>query len=160
MSEGVFAPAMANVPAPDGAANARAARVVQQILDADAFSAWLGLELVDAAVGRATLRMTVRRDMVNGFGIGHGGIVFSLADSAFACCTNAGGTLSVAVDCTISFPAAVQVGDVLTVTAHEETNTRKLAFCVATVTRGDGAVVGHFRGTVYRTSRQHMLPED
>lgn len=133
-------------------------RVIRQMLAADAFSQWMGVELLEADVGRSVLRMTVRDDMVNGFGIAHGGIIFSLADSAFACCTNAGGTLSVAVDCTISFPAAVNVGDVLTVTAVEETNTRKLAFCTATVTRQDGAVVGHFRGTVYRTSRQHALP--
>jgi acyl-CoA thioesterase len=142
------------------ARTARAERVVQQIMAADAFSAWLGIEVVEADVGRAVLRLRVRDDMVNGFGIAHGGIVFSLADSAFACCTNAAGTLSVAVDCTISYPAAVNVGDVLTATAVEETGTRRLAFCAATVTRADGMVVGHFRGTVYRTSKTHTLPDD
>ncbi len=132
-----------------------AARVVQQMMAADAFSRWLGIDVVAAEVGHAVIRMTVREEMVNGFGIAHGGIVFSLADSALAFATNAAGTVSVALDCTISFPAAVQVGDVLTAEAVEESTSRKLGFCRVTVTREDGAAVAHFRGTVYRTHRQH-----
>ncbi len=93
--------------------------------------------------------------MVNGFGIAHGGIAFSLADSALAFCTNAGGTLSVALDCTVSFPTAVQVGDVLEAEAVEESRTRRLAFCRVTVTNQSGATVAHFRGTVYRTNTRH-----
>jgi acyl-CoA thioesterase len=133
--------------------------VVAHLMRQDAFSEWLGLEVLEAAAGRSRLRLTVRDEMVNGFGIAHGGVVFSLADSALAFCTNAAGTLSVALDCTISFPVAVRAGDVLEAEAVEESSTHRLAFCRVTVTRG-GEAVAHFRGTVYRTHRQHTLPDD
>lgn len=138
----------------------RPVRVVAHLMEHDAFSRWLGIEVLEAGEGRSRLRLTVRPDMVNGFGIAHGGVLFSLADSALAFCTNAAGTLSVALDCTISFPAAVQVGDVLTADAVEESTTRRMGFCRVTVTNQHDVVVGHFRGTVYRTSRAHALPDD
>jgi len=138
----------------------RPARLVAHLMTLDAFSRWLGIEVLEAAEGMSRLRLTVRPDMVNGFGIAHGGVLFSLADSAFAFCTNAGGTLSVALDCTISFPVAVQVGDVLTAEAVEESTTRRMGFCRVTVTNQHDVVVGHFRGTVYRTRRTHALPDD
>ena len=103
------------------------AEVVDQLMVADAFSRWLGIEVLEADVGRSVLRMTVRDEMVNGFGTSHGGIVFSLADSAFAFAINAGGFLSVAIDCSVSFPVAVRPGDVLTATGIEDstrTNSR------------------------------------
>jgi acyl-CoA thioesterase len=138
----------------------RPARLVAHLMELDAFSQWLGIEVLAAAEGLARLRLTVRADMVNGFGIAHGGVLFSLADSALAFATNAAGTLSVALDCTISFPLAVQVGDVLTAEAIEESTTRRMGFCRVTVTNQHDVVVGHFRGTVYRTTRAHALPDD
>lgn len=130
--------------------------VVDHLMANDRFSQWLGIEVVEAAVGRSVLRMTVRDDMVNGFGTSHGGIVFSLADSAFAFAINAAGTLSVAIDCVVSFPAAVRPGDVLTAIASEESTSNKLTFLVATVRNQDDVIVGHFRGTGYRTGRPHL----
>ncbi len=100
--------------------------------------------------------MTVREEMVNGFGTSHGGIVFSLADSAFAFAINAGGTLSVAIDCTVGFPVAVRPGDVLTAIGIEDSTSNRLAFCVVTVRNQDDVIVGHFRGTGYRTTRPHL----
>ena len=94
--------------------------VVNTLMARDRFSQWLGIEVLEAGVGHAVLRMPVRDDMVNGFGTSHGGILFSLADSAFAFATNAGGVLSVAIDCSVSFPVAVRPGDVLTATAVEQ----------------------------------------
>lgn len=138
----------------------RPVRLVAHLMEHDAFSRWLGIEVLAAAEGLSRLRLTVRPDMVNGFGIAHGGVLFSLADSALAFCTNAAGTLSVALDCTISFPVAVQVGDVLTAEAIEESTTRRMGFCRVTVTNQHDVVVGHFRGTVYRTTRAHALPDD
>jgi acyl-CoA thioesterase len=138
--------------------SARARSVVDSLIVTDAFSRWLGISVLEADVGHAVCRMTVREEMVNGFGTSHGGIVFSLADSAFAFATNAGGFLSVAVDCSVSFPVAVRPGDVLTATAIEESTTNRLAFCAVTVRNQQDAVVAHFRGTVYRTTRQHQLP--
>lgn len=138
--------------------DATARAVVDRLMLQDAFSRWLGIRIVEARVGYAEVRMTVRDDMVNGFGTSHGGIVFSLADTAFAFAINAVGTLSVAVDCTVSFPVAVRPGDVLTATGIEESVSNKLAFCAVTVRNQFGVVVGHFRGTGYRTARAHDVP--
>jgi len=134
-------------------ADLRARETVERLLVTDAFSRWLGVEVLEVAVGRAVLRMTVRPEMVNGFGTGHGGIVFAFADSALAFCTNADGTISVALDCTISYPAAVLPGDVLIATGVRETTTNKIGFASVTVRNQDDVVVGHFRGTVYRTHK-------
>ncbi|WP_337171234.1 hotdog fold thioesterase [Gemmatimonas aurantiaca] len=134
-----------------------AAAVVQHLMEHDAFSQWMGAEVLEAAVGRSVIRMPVRADMVNGFGTLHGGVLFAFADSAFAFATNARGMLSVAVDCSISFPVAVRPGDVLTAAAVEQSTTNRLAFCEVTVTNQDDVAVGYFRGTVYRTTRPHVI---
>jgi len=97
--------------------------------------------------------MTVRPEMVNGFGTAHGGIVFAFADSALAFCTNSDGTISVALDCTVSYPTAVRPGDVLTATGLRQTTTNKIASAEVTVRNQDDTIVGHFRGTVYRTHK-------
>jgi acyl-CoA thioesterase len=160
MSEGARARSGAG-PAGDDAATAQALaeRVVQGMLASDRYSAWLGIEPLVIAPGRSVLRMTVRDDMVNGFGIAHGGITFSLADSALAFATNTGGTVSLALDCSISYPAAARVGDVLTATAEVQSRSSRIAFCDVTVRKADGSVVGHFRGTVYHTPKPHF-PEE
>lgn len=125
--------------------------VVDRMMATDAFSQWLGVEVLEVAEKRAVIRMTVRPEMVNGFGTAHGGIVYAFADSAFAFATNSNGLISVAVDCTISYPAAVRPGDVLTATGIEQSSTRRLGFCEVTVRNQRDEVVGHFRGTIYRT---------
>src|SRR3954463_5471676 len=94
-------------------------KIVDKMLDEDKFSQWLGIEKIVVERGHCILKMKVRQEMVNGFGIAHGGIAFSFADSALAFASNAYGRLSVALDCTISFPAAVNVGDELTCEAKE-----------------------------------------
>jgi acyl-CoA thioesterase len=131
--------------------------IVNTLMARDRFSQWLGVEVLEADVGRSVLRMTIRDEMVNGFGTSHGGIMFSLADSAFAFATNACGMLSVAIDCTVSYPVALRPGDVLTATAIEQSTTKRLAFCDVTIRKQDDEIVGHFRGTVYRTATPHQL---
>lgn len=131
--------------------------VVNTLMARDLYSQWLGIEVLEAAVGKSVLRMTIRDEMVNGFGTSHGGVLFSLADSALSFATNAGGMLSVAVDCSISFPVAVRPGDVLTATAVEQSTTKRLAFCDVSVRNQADVLVGHFRGTVYRTATPHQL---
>jgi acyl-CoA thioesterase len=133
-------------------------RVVRQMLERDAFSRWLGVELLSVAPGSCTLAMTVRDDMLNGFGVSHGGIVFSLADSAMAFACNSGPMVTVAVDNSISYPAAVRLGDRLTAIAERESESAKLAYYRVTVRRADDAVVALFRGTVYRTRTLHHDP--
>jgi len=132
-----------------------AEQVVAAMLHTDAFSRWLGLEVADVAPGAATVRMTVRADMLNGFGVCHGGATFSLADSALAFASNGHGTVTMSVENAIGYPAASREGDVLTARAVEESANGPLAFYRVDVRRQDGEAVGHFRGTVYRTRRPH-----
>src|SRR3982074_1740383 len=102
----------------DDTALTHAASVVAAMLARDAFSKWLGIELVALRPGKCTLRMHVRKDMLNGLGVGHGGIAFSLADSAMAFACNSSSHVTVALDNTISYPAAIHAGDTLVATAE------------------------------------------
>jgi acyl-CoA thioesterase len=132
-----------------------AERVVRGMLDRDAFSEWLGVEVLETAPARSTVRMTVRSDMVNGFGVSHGGIAYSLADSALAFAANTHGLVTVAIENSISYPKAARVGDVLTAVAEEEGTTNKLGFYRVVVRNQRQEIVSTFRGTVYKTERQH-----
>ena len=142
-----------------GMEQALAERVVAHMLEHDEFSRWLGLEVAHVAPNAATVRMTVRPEMVNGFGVCHGGIAFSLADSALAFASNTHGRLTVSIENSIRYPAAIMPGDVLTATAVELSASRRLAYFDVTVRKGNGDVVGLFKGTVYRTSRDHFEDE-
>jgi acyl-CoA thioesterase len=136
-----------------------AERVVERMLATDALSCWLGLEVVAIAPRHATCRMTVRPEMVNGFGVAHGGIVFSFADSAFAFACNTHGHVTVAVDNTITYPAAIHPGDVLTAVAEEEAASRRLGYYRVVVRNQQDAVVALFKGTAFRTERSHFPDE-
>ncbi len=138
----------------------RASAIVRQMLAHDGFSRWLGVELLDVGPARATLRMRVRDDMTNGFGVGHGGVTFSLADSALAFASNTSGKVTVSIENSMTYPAAVRVGDVLTAEAEEEASSQRLAYYRVRVSRGDGTVVALFRGTVFRTDREHEVEPD
>ena len=133
------------------AARARAAAQADATLRGDAFTRWLGAELVAIAPGSCTLRMRVRDEMVNGFGVAHGAIAFALADSATAFASNTHGTVTVSVENSIAYPRAVRAGQLLTATAEEESASARLAFYRVVVRDDEGSVVALFRGTVYRT---------
>lgn len=145
-------------PTPGSTSNAQevAERVVDAMVLVDSFSHWLGVENVETAPGRSVVRMRVRDDMMNGMGGVHGGALYSLADSAFSYATNNSGVISVAIDCTMSYPAASRVGDVLIATAVVESGSRRLQFCNVTIRNQNDVIVGHFRGTVYRTLKPHF----
>ncbi len=143
---------MTDKPATD---QATAERVVNGMLAKDAFSQWLGIEALEIAPRRSTLRMTVRKEMVNGFGVGHGGIAYSLADSALAFACNTRGTVNVAIENSMAYPAPVKVGDVLTAKATLESESNKLGFYRIIVTNQSDVVVAVFRGTTYDTKRDH-----
>jgi acyl-CoA thioesterase len=136
-------------------ARKRAVQVVEGMLAKDEFSRWLGIEVLQVEPDACTCRMTIRPEMVNGFGFAHGGIVFSLADSALAFASNSRGSVNVSIDNAISYPAAIHVGDVLTAVAQLESRSRRLGFYLARVTNQHGGVVGIFRGTVYQTKQEH-----
>jgi acyl-CoA thioesterase len=140
-------------------AQALAERCVARMLEHDAFSRWLGLEVEALRPGAVRVRMTVRPDMLNGFGVCHGGVTFALADSALAFASNTHGRVTMSVENGISYPAAVHPGDVLTADAEEESAGRRLGFYRVVVRRQDGGTVAIFRGTVYRTG-QPLLPAE
>jgi acyl-CoA thioesterase len=129
-----------------------AERVVSAMMAKDAFSRWLGVEIIDVRPSGATVRMEVRPEMQNGFGVCHGAIPFALADSALAFASNTHGNITLSIENSITYPKAIAVGDVLTATANEESATKRLAFYRVAIERGE-EVVALFRGTVYRTNQ-------
>ena len=128
-----------------------AERVVGAMMARDAFSQWLGIKVLAVSPRQASVAMTVRREMVNGFGVSHGGIVYSLADSALAFASNTHGRITVSIENSITYPAPVRVGDELVAEAEEESATHRLGYFRVTVRRADGGIVALFRGTVYKT---------
>ena len=132
-----------------------AERVVKGMMAKDAFSQWLGIEVLEIAPRSSKLRMKVRAEMINGFGVTHGGIAYSLADSALAFACNAKGTIWMAIENTIGYPKSVTTGDVLTAVATEESAGNKLGFYRVVVTNQKDEVVSTFRGTVYNTGKEH-----
>ena len=141
--------------APD--AQQLAERVVDAMMARDAFSRWLGIEVLEVAPQRSTCRLTVREEMVNGFGVTHGGIAFSLADSAFAFACNSHGKVTVSIENSITYPAPIGVGDVLTATAKEDAASGRLSYYSAEVRNQRNEVVGLFRGTAFKTERNHVV---
>jgi len=130
-----------------------AGKVVDKMMDHDAFSQWMDVKVLDIKEGYSKIQMTIRKEMVNGFGIVHGGIPFSLADSAFAFACNNRNNLSVALDVTITFTKAVNVGDTLTAEAKEVHNGRSTGVYLITVINQKKEQVALFKGTCFRTGK-------
>ena len=120
----------------------------------DAFSKWLGIELIDISRGYAKIKMTVREEMTNGFKIAHGGITYSLADSAFAFASNSWGEQAVSIETSISHTKPVQIDDVLTAETSMKNKSKRLAIYNVTVTNQDEKVVALFKGTVFHTEKE------
>jgi acyl-CoA thioesterase len=131
-----------NAPTPQKIAEAAAAAMWAQ----DQASQALGMEIVSVGPGRATLRMTVRPDMCNGVRTCHGGMIFTLADSAFAFACNSHNKVTVANNCNVSFVAAAREGDVLTAAAVEQHRGGRSGVTDVTVSAGDGRLIAVFRG--------------
>lgn len=127
--------------------------VVEHMMHHDAFSRWLGIEVLEVKEGYSRIRMTLRDEMLNGFGIIHGGVAFSLADSAFAFACNNRNNLSVALDTSITFTKATKPGEVLTAEARELHNGRSTGLYHITVNNYSGDAVAHFKGTCFRTGK-------
>jgi acyl-CoA thioesterase len=121
--------------------------------DNDPFSRWMGMELVSVEAGACTLRMKVRGDMLNGFGVAHGGITFSLADSTFAFACNSSGRHTVSIHCTIEHVAPVFEHDELIATATEENLGNTISNYAIAIRKQDGSAVAFFRGVAYRKQK-------
>jgi len=130
-----------------------ATNVVDHMMENDFFSQWMQVKVLEIKEGYSKIQMTIRKEMVNGFGIVHGGLPFSLADSAFAFACNNRNNLSVALDVTITFTKAVNVGDVLTAEAKEFHNGRSTGVYVITVSNQRDEQIALFKGTCFRTGK-------
>jgi acyl-CoA thioesterase len=128
-------------------------QIVNQMYSRDAFSKWLGIERVTVKPGYCTLKMEVRSEMLNGFGIAHGGISYSLADSALAFASNSQGKHALSIETSISHTAPLREGDSVTATATEEQCSRRIGIYRVEVRKADGQLAAIFKGTVYRKSQ-------
>jgi len=126
--------------------------VVTHMMQHDLFSQWLGITVIEVKEGYSKIQMTVRKEMINGFGIVHGGIAFSLADSCFAFACNNRNVLSVALDTAINFTKPVHVGDSLTAEAKEMHNGKSTGLYHITSQNQNGHTVALFKGTCFRTN--------
>ncbi len=131
-----------------------AKKVVNKMMSGDAFSQWLGIEVLEISEGYCKLKMTVREKMTNGFKIAHGGIAYSLADSCLAFAANSDGVQSVSVETSISHTKKVVSGDTLTATAKEINKSSKTALYNISITNQNNIEIAHFKGTVYRTGKE------
>jgi acyl-CoA thioesterase len=138
----------------DDDAAARATRVAQAMFERDRASQALGMRIIGVRPGWARLSMTVRDDMVNGHGLCHGGMVFSLADSAFAFACNSYNDATVAAAASIDYLAAARAGDELTAEAAELWRSRRSGLYEITVANQHGERIALFRGRSHRIDGQ------
>lgn len=128
--------------------------IVDEMMSNDLFSRWLGVEVLEIGEGYSKLKMVVRKEMLNGFGIAHGGISYSFADSALAFASNSRGTHAVSIETSISHTKPAMEGDELIAIAKEENLTNKVGIYTISVTNQNEHVVALFKGTVYRTGKE------
>jgi len=124
------------------------------MMSGDAFSQWLGIEILELSEGLCKIQMTVRDEMTNGFNIAHGGISYSLADSALAFAANTYGTHALSVETSILYKKKVMNGDVLTAHTKEISKNEKTANYDVSITNQKNIEVALFKGTVYRTDKK------
>lgn len=135
-------------------ARVKASKVVDRMYNNDPFSQWLGIERIQDGAGSSELKMTIRKEMLNGFDIAHGGITYALADSALAFASNGHGRMSVSVETSISHTESLKEGNVITATAEEMSLSNKIGVYHITIRNQDKKVVALFKGTVYRTGKE------
>ncbi len=131
-----------------------ASRIVDSMMEKDLFSQWLGIEILERGQGHCRLRMITRPEMCNGFGIVHGGISFSFADSALAFACNSQGRHAVSIECSISHIRPIQMGDALFAIAEEKSFGNRTAIYEVRVEKEGGELVALFKGTVFRKDKE------
>jgi acyl-CoA thioesterase len=132
----------------------KARKIVNLMMEKDAFSGWMGIKILHAGPGYCTLVAAITPEMTNGFEVCHGGVTFSIADSALAFASNSHGIKSVSIETSISHTKPVRVGDLIRAEAAEQHLSDKLATYHVTLTNQLGETVALFKGTVYRTGRE------
>lgn len=131
--------------------------VTRHMFAGDAFSQWLGIAVLSAAPGACELEMRVRPDMLNGFGILHGGVSYSLADSALAFASNSHGRQALSIETSISHVRAPRAGELLRAVAAELSLSARIGIYQVRVADEQDRTVALFKGTVFRTERDWAL---
>ena len=129
------------------------AKIPYKMLSRDAFSQWMGIEIFESEIGRVKIAMTIRKDMLNSMNYAHGGVSYSLADTAFGFTSNTHGKYAVSIESSINHIEALEEGDHLIAECVIEKVNNKLGFNVVEVKRGD-ELVALFKGVVYRTQKE------
>ena len=137
--------------------NKLARKICDTMLLNDHATAALGVRVIDVGAGRVTLSMSVRPDMVNGHKICHGGVIFSLADSACAIASNSRNQNMLLQTGTITYVNPAHDGDQLIAVGEEQMVQGRNGVIDSTVTRNDGTLIAFFRGVV-RSISGHTLP--
>ena len=135
----------------------RSEKIVSKMINGDAFSQWLGINIIKVSEGFCKLEMRVRKEMTNGFNIAHGGISYSLADSALAFAANSDGIQSLSIETSISHTKKVLLGDTLIAETKEISKTNKSAVYTISITNQDNTEVAKFKGEVYRTKNKWVI---
>jgi acyl-CoA thioesterase len=125
---------------------------IDAMMKKDQFSQWLGIERLEEGPGYCKLKMKIRSEMCNGFGIAHGGITYSFADSALAFASNSHGLQAVSIETSISHLKSLKTNDVITATVEEMKLGKSIAVYLVTVEKEDGALIALFKGTVLMKS--------
>jgi len=125
-------------------------QIPYKMLSLDAYSQWLGIEILECDIGRCKLGMTIRKDMLNSMNKAHGGISYALADTAFGFAANTHGKFAVSIETSINHIEALNEGDYIIAESVIEKVKNKLGFNVIEVKRNN-ELVALFKGVVYRT---------
>jgi acyl-CoA thioesterase len=135
-------------------AKSKATSVIDAMMNNDLFSQWLGIERVEEHEGFCKLKMTIRSEMCNGFNIAHGGITYSLADSALAFASNSHGRHAVSIETSISHIIPLKTGDVIIAAASEKSCSNKIGIYEVRIEKESGELVALFKGTVFRKEKE------
>ena len=122
------------------------------MLSQDAYSSWLGIEILSCEIGRVKVGMTIRKEMLNSMNKAHGGISYALADTAFGFSANTHGSYAVSIETSINHIEALHLGDYITAEATLDVQKTKVGFNIVEVKKGD-ELVALFKGVVYRTNK-------
>lgn len=133
--------------------NDLAKAVYNKMMERDYCSQWMDIEPILIQEGHCKIKMLVKKEMLNGYGILHGGIAFAFADSAFAFASNSFGRLAVSINGSMIYSKSAKEGEVLFAEAKTLNVSHKTADFDVNVMNEDGEVYYYFRGTVYRTSK-------
>jgi acyl-CoA thioesterase len=128
------------------------AKIPYKMLSQDPYSSWLGIEIISCEVGRVKVGMTIREEMLNSMNKAHGGISYSLADTAFGFTANTHGKYAVSIETSINHIEALDKGDYITAEATLDLQKTNIGFNVVEVKKGD-TLVALFKGVVYRTNK-------